>query len=177
MPIENERKYVLRLETLEKRFNDAADVIEDIEQIYLMCSKKQSLRIRRTFVFQDERCQNKYTLTFKQDVGKKTVEIETQLDHHDYKLLSKNAISRLTKLRYRIDDWEVDFFKSDNQTYFVQAEIEMPEGQKKPKSIPPLIRDNLVYIVKRGDGRFSSKKLGDSKYAQRLINHLLLETI
>jgi CYTH domain-containing protein len=177
VPIENEKKYVLRLETPEKKFHDAADLIEDIEQLYLVVSKRRSLRIRKTLAYKNKWCEFRYTLTFKQDVGKKTVEIETKLDQDDYRLLSRSAELKLRKWRYRLGDWEVDFFKSDNQTYFVQAEIEMPVGQKKPNVIHPLVQENLVYAVKRGDGRFSSKKLGDFNYARRIMDHLLLEAV
>lgn len=176
MPIENERKYVLRLETPEKEFGKIADFVEDIEQIYLMYGKKQSVRIRKSLLFRpDKYVEFKYKMTFKQDVGRKTVEIETPISPEDYDMLGKQSLLKFRKWRYRVDEWEVDFFKLKDKVYFVQAEIEMPEDQKKPETIHPLIQENLIHAVKRGDGRFSSKKLGDAKYAQRLMNSLLLE--
>jgi CYTH domain-containing protein len=175
MPIENERKYVLRLDAPESDFWTQAPVTENIEQIYLMFNKKQSLRIRESMLTENGWLQWKYKMTFKQDVNKKTVEVETTLDRRDYELLGKNAILKFKKVRYHIEGWEVDFFKKNGKTYFVQAEFEMPEGKKKPDKIPDLIQQNLIHVVKRGDGRFSSKKLGDHKYAQRLMNTLLLE--
>ena len=144
-----------------------------------MFAKKQSVRIRRTLVFYrkpEKYCEWKCSFTFKQDIGKKTIEVETTLDPEDYSLLKREAILKFKKWRYRIGDWEVDFFKKGDKTYFVQAEIELPEHKRKPDKIHPLIQENLIYVVKRGDGRFSSKKLGDAKYAQRLIQSLLLET-
>jgi CYTH domain-containing protein len=176
VPVENERKFVLKLETPEKEFGKVADFVEDIEQVYLMCGKKQSIRIRKSLLFRiDKYVEFKYKMTFKQDVGKKTVEIETSISPEDYEMLNKQSIMKLRKLRYRVGDWEVDFFRLKEKTYFVQAEIEMPENKKKPDTIHPLIQNNLIYVVKRGDGRFSSKKLGDAKYAQRLMDSILLE--
>jgi CYTH domain-containing protein len=165
VPIENERKIVLNIKSPEKAFAKIADAVEEIEQSYIMVGKKQSARIRCSGT-------ENLTFTFKQDVGKKTVEIETPISKDDYNYLKKGAISKLKKLRYRIGDWEVDFFKSNNKTYFVQAEIELPEHKRKPKEIHPLIKENLIYVVKRGDGRFSSKKLCNVKYACRLLQTL-----
>jgi len=175
MPIENERKMVLRLDTPERDFEEVANQVEHIEQIYLMIGRKQSIRIRRTLVFySNKHCEWKSYFTFKQDIGKKTVEIETKITPEDYNLLKREAILKFNKWRYKIDNWEVDFFKDGNsKTYFVQAEIELPEGKKKPEIILPLIKEHLLYTVKRGDGRFSSKKLGDAKYARRLLKVLL----
>jgi CYTH domain-containing protein len=177
MPIENERKYVLRLDTPEKAFSDVADTVEDIEQMYLMFGKRQSVRIRKTLIFYPNKyCEWKSSFTFKQDIGKKTVEVETPLSREDYDLLKREAILKFRKWRYRIGDWEVDFFKSGDKTYFVQAEIELSENKRKPDELHPLVQENLIHVVKRGDGRFSSKKLGDAKYARRLLDTLLLET-
>jgi len=182
MPIENERKYVLRLNTSEKKISEASDFMEDIEQVYIMVGKKQSARIRLIRLFRpDNWVEFKYTFTYKQDVGKKTVEVETPLDPQDYLMLKKDAILKFRKRRYKIGGWEIDFFIDGApgeicKTYFVQAEIELPEHRRKPKEIHPLVKENLLHAVKRGDGRFSSKKLGDMKYARRLLQSLLLET-
>ncbi len=177
MPIENERKYVLQLDSPEEAFSQASDFTEHIEQIYLVCGKKHSTRIRKSIIYRPKRhVEIKYSFTFKQDIGKKTVEVETHLDEEDYKLLSRASIIKFTKWRYRLGNWEVDFFKDQDKTYFVQAEIELPIKKKKPKAIHPLVKEHLVYAVKRGDGRFSSKKLGSPRYAQRIMQTLLLET-
>lgn len=168
MPIENERKFVLRLNVSEGIFHDAADSVEDIEQVYLISGKKQSLRCRKVTKVRGKDIELVYNMTFKQEVDKKVVEVETDIDARDYRLLKKASTSVLQKTRYRIGEWEVDFFKSDGKTYFVMAEIEMPENQKKPDSIPTLINENLVHVVKRGDKRYTSKKLCDVKHAQRL---------
>lgn len=176
MPIENERKYVLNIDTPENIFMENADSFEEIEQIYLMCDKKQSIRIRKSIIFKTKtKPEIKYTFTFKQDVNKQTVEIETVIDKKDYDMLSKEYVSKLKKIRYRLGNWEVDFFKKNDITYFVQAEIELPEEEKKPKEIPSLILQYIIHYVKKNDGRFSSKKLGDFRYAKQIMQTLLVE--
>ena len=163
----------MRPDTPEKVFNDPADFVEDIEQAYLMVGKKKSVRIRKVVVFRkDGYCEWKYNFTFKQDVDKKTVEVETPLSREDYDLLVQGAVLKFRKWRYHLGDWEVDFFKEGNKTYFVQAEIELPEGVRKPSEVHPLVKEHLVHTVKRGDGRFSSKKLGNISYAKRLLQLL-----
>lgn len=168
--IENERKFVLRLDTDETHFAALAGGAV-IEQAYLVANKNQSLRVRKTCASQ----KIAYSLTFKQTVDKKTVEVETDISAADYILLRKKAVAVLHKVRYAVGGWDIDFFKSGGETYFVQAEFEMPDGQKKPATVPKLITDRLVHAVKRGDGRFSSRKLSDVKYARRLYYSLGVE--
>jgi CYTH domain-containing protein len=172
MPIENERKFMLRLNVSESIFHDAADGVEDIEQVYLFSGKKQSLRCRKITRLIRGEIELLYNMTFKQEVGKKVVEVETDIDSRDYKLLKKESTAVLQKTRYLVDGWEVDFFKADGKTYFVLAEFEMAENQKKPDSIPKLVEENLVYVVDQGDKRFTSRRLCDVKHAQRLIKSL-----
>lgn len=126
-------------------------------------------------IYQFDKIETKFTFTFKQDVNKKTVEIETEITLQDYLLLKEQAFLSFTKTRYVIENWEIDFFKSEGEIYFVQAEIELPENCKKPKRIHPLVKENLLHIVKRGDGRFSSKKLADVKYAKKILQNLKME--
>lgn len=172
MPIENERKFILCLNTDEKVFSKAANFIKEMEQFYLISGKNQSLRCRKTSSFVDNQVTIEHTMTFKQEVGKKVVEVETHISERDYRMLKTKSQSILKKIRYCIESWEVDFFKTDKVTYFVQAEIEMPENQKKPKKIPKLIQEKLIHVVKRGDKRFTSRKLCDVKHAQKLLKTL-----
>lgn len=170
MPIENERKYVLKLKSCEHTFRKAALYIREMEQFYLISGKNQSLRCRKTTTAKKV----EHTLTFKQEVKGKVVEIETVINERDYSMLKTKSKSELKKIRYHIaekggEEWEVDFFKSKSKNYFVQAEVEMPEEQKEPKSIPKLIQDNLIYVVASGDKRFTSRRLCDSKHARKLL--------
>lgn len=162
----------------EGAFEKLADVKEDIEQSYLICVKKQSARIRKSQAsYPDGTSKSTFTFTFKQDIGNKTIEVETEIISQDYLLLKQGALLTFTKVRYDIDDWEIDYFKFNGKTYFVQAEIELPEDCHKPKTIHPLVQKHLLHVVKRGDGRFSSKKLGDVKYAKKLLQTLLMEKV
>jgi CYTH domain-containing protein len=168
MPVENERKFTLLLNTPEHEFADISD-LEEIEQAYLIVQKKQSARIRKTISNNKE----SFSFTFKQDIGKKTIEIETLISSRDYDLLKKESILKLNKHRYKVDGWEIDFFKENGTTYFVQAEIELPENKSEPDTIHFLVKKYLFHVVDKGDGRFSSKKLGNVKHARRLMQFLM----
>lgn len=176
MPVENERKYVLSLDSPEIVFSELASAKKNIEQSYLICMKKQSARIRKSQIFYPNgNVKYSFTFTFKQDVANKTIEVETDITKQDYLLLKKESCLSFNKTRYEIDNWEIDYFKLNGETYFIQAEIELPENCRKPNQIHPIIQKHLLHVVKRGDGRFSSKKLGDMKYAKKLLQTLTKE--
>lgn len=171
IPIENERKFVLKLKTKESSFAKIAEVVNEIEQFYLISGKNQSLRCRKAI-----NNGKNYSLTFKQEVDGKIVEIETSIDERDYEMLKSKSKSILTKTRYHIEEegqmWEVDFFKNDKNTYFVQAEAELPEEQIEPKKLLKLVKKNLIHIVKQGDKKFSSRRLCSVKHAKKLLKHI-----
>jgi hypothetical protein len=121
----------------------------------------------------------------------RTIEVGTNVSERDFLDFWISSKGRLTKFRYIIqsettDDfkdengrpwqeaWEVDFFKTlQGDTYFVQAECELPEGVMEPLfRAPDIIRDNTVFRVPRGDSRFSNSRLGDVGYAARLYTSL-----
>ena len=124
----------------------------------------------------------------------KIIEITAKIDEKDFDDFWENAKGKLLKIRYVIKDankmykhlktangepwqevWEVDFFKTmDNETYFVMAEVEIPEGRKEPLfDAPDIIKHNTVFRVPLGDSRFSNTHLGDVKYATKLYESLL----
>lgn len=173
MPTENERKYVLSLGK-EKHFKELAKYKTTIRQGYLLSSKGVALRCRESVNSKTE-----YYFTFKLTANSgRVVEIEKKIDERDFTDLWEQSLNKLEKIRYYIEDsekqlWEVDFFKDQNgENYFCMAELEMPEGQHKPKSIPGFIEKNLVYEVDLKDSRFSSKMLADIKYATELYANL-----
>lgn len=49
------------------------------------------------------------------------------------------------------------------------AEIEMPENQLKPNSLPDIVKNNLIYEVPLNDTRFSNKLLACQKYSINLL--------
>ena len=122
------------------------------------------------------------------------IEISTEIDKKDFDAFWEKAKGKLLKIRYVIQDiskvhehletaegepwqevWEIDFFKTmDNETYFVMAEVEIPEGRKEPLfDVPDIIKQNTIFRVPLGDSRFSNTHLGDVKYATKLYTSLL----
>lgn len=157
----------------ENEIKNAACRERHIRQGYLSFSKGMSLRIRDTNF-------KNYELTYKQKVGKRVIEIETDIEKKDFEDLWEISVNRLEKIRYDIkikkNLWEVDAFKDHNhETYILVAEHEMPEGMLKPKKIPEIILKSLLYSVDRNDDRFASKKLADVKYSKKLYNKILEE--
>ena len=174
MPTENERKYVLALALPEKTISKAARTNYQIQQGYLMASKGMSLRLRSSM---DKKGEQKYYLTYKSSTpANRVVEVEKKIDKRDFSDLWPQCMNKLTKVRYEVvanETWEVDFFKDHNDhTYFVMAEVELPEDVVKPSSIPALLSESLVHEVLLTDCRFASKLLGDVRYAKELYNSL-----
>lgn len=168
MPTENERKFVLRLDLSADVINKVARTSYQIQQGYLMASKGMSLRLRSSL---EQNGEQRYFMTYKcSSPAGRVVEIEKKIDRRDFIDLWPQCMNKLLKDRYEVASqhlWEVDFFKDHNeQTYFVMAEVELPEGTTKPTTIPKLLSDNLVYEVGLTDCRFASKLLGDVRYAK-----------
>lgn len=161
MPIENELKYVLPLEFSEA--NLSGWTRQDIRQAYL----EEGPRIRQR--------DDHFLFTYKKWVpdAKVLVEIETHIPASDFDLLWPLCVERVQKTRYVTladeCEWVIDFLREGSgDVYFVQAEVEMPEGQTAPDIIPEAIRDHIVYAVGADDNRFTNKKLSDPEYAARL---------
>lgn len=171
MPIENENKYVLRLlPHLENKIGSMASHVFKIEQSYLLKNKGLTVRIRKQL---GRKGKVKYFFTTKQRVGSRVVEIEKRINESDYNELAKVSSGWLNKVRYVIDSWEVDFFKNGVETYFIMAEIEMPDGQDEPARVPSFVSDYLIYKVSKDDFRFSSKKLSDVDYSKTLLQEVV----
>lgn len=137
-----------------------------------MLSKESGcVRVRQTNT-------NKFKLCFKQKVASRLIEIEKRINHQDFNDLWEIARCKLKKIRYNLtvspsEYWSIDFYKNaKNQTYFVLAEHEMPEGQTKPNSIPSIIKSKIVYKVAQSDNRFTARKLANIKYAKKLYSKL-----
>ncbi len=169
MPIENERKFVLKDDgDLEARLATRAGVTRSyLRQAYLDVS---GMRIRSV----QEGGAMRYVFTYKRPVDGQIVEIETEISAVDFERLWSQRRETLQKLRYSWTDapfhWDVDFFKTDgDSTYFVQAEVEMPEGQVEPPPLPPDLADHLLGIAPAGDPRFASKRLASQAHAEQLL--------
>jgi len=190
MPIENERKYVLlRDSVVVDEIVGVATYSNSIIQSYIQTGKEWNLRTREIRPhYQDEDEDDRifdpkyvdYLLTYKHMIDGELIEIETNISSADYQKLNKRALSRLSKIRYRIlhesGTWEVDLFYrglSDDLPYFILAEIELPVGQAAPISIPSIISKHLLYEVPMENNEFSNTKLCYTQYAEEKYQELL----
>lgn len=168
MPIENERKFVLKDGArLEAALAAAPGVTRSLlDQAYLDVS---GMRIRAI----DGTGGLSHVFTYKRPVNGQVVEIETEISRADFERLSSHCIERLRKVRYAWTDgpfhWDVDFFKTDGgDTYFAMAEVEMPEDHCEPPPLPPRLAPHLLATVPAGDPRFQSKRLANRAHAEAL---------
>ena len=162
MPVENERKYVLRPD-----FD--AQVLEGWQRV----------EVRQAYLDDGPRIRyfgGEHIFTYKKWVpqAKELVEIETALSADDFNLLWPLCEERVQKTRYikETDDgeWVVDFLRTDkDKVYFVVAEVEMARFQAEPKVIPAEIAGAILHAVDAGDNRFTNKKLSDRDYAEALL--------
>jgi CYTH domain-containing protein len=169
MPIENERKFVLKDDAeLEARLARGPGVTRSfLRQAYLDVS---GMRIRSVEAGGEIR----HVFTYKRPVDGQIVEIETEISATDFERLWSQRCETLQKARYSWPDgpfhWDVDFFKTaDGRTYFAQAEVEMPEEDREPPPLPPSLAGHLLAPAPAGDPRFASKRLADQGHAERLL--------
>jgi len=173
VPIENERKFVLRNDVeLEKRLAQAPGVTRSLMlQAYL---DAPGLRLRAIETAGSMR----HIFSYKRPVEGQVVEIETDLDEADFRRLWKTKRESLQKVRYSWPDgryrWDIDFFKTANgRTYFVLAEVEMPEHQEIPPPVPTSLAPYLLGLASNGDPRFTSKRLADPAHAEALLREIV----
>lgn len=167
MPIENELKYMLSLDTDEADFASWEKL--DIKQGYL----DDGPRIRKK--------NDSYFFTYKRQIeenGKPVqVELESIIAPIDFDRLWPLCTRSLQKTRYvrtiGTIEWCVDFLKkAQGQVYFVIAEAEMPEDMQAPDNIPPEVQRSICYTPDQFDPSFSNKNLCDEDHAAKLYqNH------
>ena len=176
MPTEHEYKYVIDLSFADKfdhdKLRSLSDTFVKIKQAYLAFSKGMTTRVR----CQTHINKSQWIFTFKQKVSKRVIEIERKIDQRDGEDLWKVCIAKLKKTRYIFDNegiiWELDFFKNGNNLYFIQAEVELEEGAKRPKDVLGILKDFVIYEVPLSDDRFANKRLGDVEYATNLYSQV-----
>lgn len=174
MATEHEFKWVLPLKFSEKKIKAQACEIHKIKQGYLPDSKgNTTLRVRCV----EQNDVKHWFLTLKHKTKNRVIEIEQRIDARDALDLWKDCDRKLKKTRYVVRDkynqaWEIDFIKKDKTVYFVQAELELMESEKRPTELPDFIRDEILYEVPLTDDRFSNKRLGDVDYAKKLYQTL-----
>lgn len=173
MPIENERKFVLRDDgKLEGLLAARPGVSRNfLRQAYL---DAPGLRIRS--IEADGRIDHLFT--YKRMIDGQVVEIETGLSAIDFARLWTQRIESLQKVRYSWEEgrfhWDIDFFRRDDgSTYFAMAEVEMPEEDTEPPPLPACLAGHLLGIAPAGDPRFTSKRIADQVHAERLLSDIL----
>jgi CYTH domain-containing protein len=175
MPTENERKFIIDI-SCEKNVNELSSEQYFISQGYLISTRGITTRIRKSV--KNSNGSESYYFTLKVNTNGRCVEIENKLDQRDFNDLWSITLNQLEKIRYIIKHekniWEIDFFKDyKNQTYMAVAEVELPEDQMEPESIPNIIKKNLLFKVPLTDNRFSNKLISNAKYAAELLNEIL----
>ena len=160
--IENEVKYVLKLDTKIPRLKPS-----HILQGY----DRRGARVR----MQDD----KFTFNYKWKNGDSVEEFEKKITKDEFDRCYENCVDRLEKARYTTKDesgntWDIDFFYSGKERYFVMAECELVDPHAMgPEKILPMIEPFLEYIVPREDGsEFSSRKLSDPEYARQMLEEI-----
>ena len=174
MPTENERKYLLKSEC-ESEVNELSSEQFLISQGYLIATRGITTRIRKSV--KKSNGSETYYFTLKVNTAGRCVEIETKLDQRDFNDLWQLALNQLEKIRYIIkhekNTWEIDFIKDyKGETYIAVAEVELPEDQMEPDSVPNIVKKNLLYKVPLTDNRFSNKLLSNAKYAAELLDEI-----
>jgi len=178
MPIENERKYVLRDEDSSgfkaKLVTMPGATSLDLKQGYL--DKANRIRsIRRL----DGTVQ--YLFTYKTKVNGNQIEIENEISERDFNSLWTLVGNVITKTRIVVPfgdyKWEVDFLhsykkKTLGECYLVMAEVELPEDQELPNQVPDFISENLVYLVPRDDRRFINRNLSRVGTVKQMVQEL-----
>lgn len=191
MAIENERKYIL-LPNHDLQFMMDMEFkggnVYAIVQAYLQGGARiRSIRNKYDtgHAYQNEHGevvsvppQFDLKFTYKQRVGNDVVEIETDIALEDFEKLLSVSRNQIVKTRIEVDNngevWEVDFFYDtlNSNLYLIMAEIEMPEGQEEPNSLPNFISDNLLYAVPRDDRRFDNSNLSDPEGVRATIAYM-----
>ena len=176
MPVENEHRYVVHDSEgkLRRRLLALPDnTVQRIHQAYLA----KGTRIRR---IEDERTsQVGWSFAYKNDLTGHVVEIETSISFEDFERLWSASFDRQVKRRIKFADgeigWDVDFFGKRSSPYFVKAEAEMPErlwNCHTPPEPAAVLAPYVLYVAGKESG-FTSRKLGDRAYAEKLMERLL----
>jgi hypothetical protein len=177
MPVENEHRYVIHdgEGKLRRRLLSQPGItVQRIHQAYLA----KGTRIRRT---EDERTSRvDWSFAYKNDLTGHVVEIETAISFDDYeRLWGSAAVEHQVKSRIKFTEgetaWDVDFFGKRSSPYFVKAEAELPAHLwdcHTPPAPAAVLAPYVLYTAGKESG-FTSRRLGDRAYAERLLEKLL----
>lgn len=168
MAIENELKYVLRMDS--ERFLEGSG-----HSLLVQGYLPGNGRIRRDY--RSETCWFNYKLP----ADGVLIEIEKEITEREFDQLWPHVRLRLAKRRYSFEDgdvhWDVDYFLHWGNCYFAMAEAEMPEGMSEPPRILPILESLVEFSVPRERGaEFSSKLLAippDDELSPEALRRLL----
>ena len=174
MPTENELKIIIDI-NCEAAVNKLSTDQLEISQGYLIATRGITCRVRKSVRRRGKK--SEFFFTLKVNTAGRVIEIEKNLDERDFNDLWDIALNKLEKIRYIVKHdgiiWELDFFKDyRNETYMAVAEIEMPEGQLEPNSLPDIVKNNLIFKVPLNDSRFSNKLLASERYVVELLKEI-----
>jgi CYTH domain-containing protein len=173
MPIENERKYILRNpEDVENVLQKSDCYLRVIRQGYLPGDAR--IRASRPEKFVNSYLREQFYFTYKFMAETDLIEIETTIDQHDFDRLWPHTKKRLTKNRYvlQVDScqWDIDIFYDDGERYFAMAECEMPESMDAPPEIPSIIAGFVVFEVPRDESRlYTNTEISNRHYAESIM--------
>lgn len=178
MPVENEDKYVLRLDRegeLRKALSDLSPPMA-IEQFYL----NRQVRYRRS---QEPGGTPLHEFTFKQRIEGRLLEQNIEVSPEDYGLASKAAVSRIDKVRFKFPGeepgaaWDVDVMldapaAQGGKAVFAMAECEYPEGGTH--AVPDVLMPFVALAVPREHAElFSNARLSEPGYAATVLERYL----
>ncbi len=176
MPIENERKYIIsldsdKIEWLCEKYNG---VLYNIKQAYINGGRIRLIE-QQNFLLDYPRFI--FTWKVRRPVGD-MIEIETDISEPEFDDLWDMADTIITKQRVKILDhtvtWDIDFLADGGDHYLTIAEVEMPVGLNEPLELPDFVKDNLLFLVPRNqDYIWTNKKLSDSIKVRRMIKEVL----
>lgn len=170
MPIENERKYVLKdAQKLYTALKAEGQVPVQIYQGYV----NENTRVRKIIHAPN------YIWMFsaKFPVQDEMVEIEKIISEDDFNKLWSISQPRLRKERfaYHIGDitWDIDFYIDGGTIYFGLAECEMPVNFEKPKEYFEKISQYVIYEVPKSEqSKYSAYRLADPMVGRQLMKEL-----
>ena len=171
MPIEKEFKFVMSMDLIESDIDFGIEPIT-FYQYYLKNGGRIRYEIKNDIV-------DKIKFNYKEFISPKIgqVEIECDISETDAELLKSVSISKLEKIRHFYVDcaglkWEIDFFKNEDQTYFILMEVEVDNSPFDISNLPNEIKSKIIHQVKEDDSSFTSKKLEDVAYAKYLLTKI-----
>lgn len=180
MGIENERKLLLNVNhsqelwhTLKQHKVELGVQFMDITQGYLSGSARVRHVVPHDVPVGSPR--ESHIFTYKTKVMGSTVELEHDLDPHDYHKLMLITKPVILKTRAKISQgdltWDIDFFKmpKSGSVYFLMAEVEMPEFQTDLPDVLGVLRPHMIRWVDAGDKRFNNKNLVNLNKVKKLL--------